>query len=389
MIDQLADRHPAQGSYDPLDLHLDRLRVPGARADSVSTPARRERQAWSSGLQIPVLLIAGIALGRHGLAILNESTLSLIDPVIPVALAALGVLAAFEAAATPWVRGRLIAAVSIQALTAAAVVAAGTLAFVLLTGDVAYASPSILAIALGVCASSSSALATGDAAARSSVTRLVDLDALVAIVAGGLVIVAMREQNLLPALSITAQIVGIAVTVAITGWLLLTRTVSDTEQRVFGAATLLLLGGVADYLSLSALVAGVAAGAFWHAVGGAPGESLRRDLAHVQHPLVALVLLAGGARTEFTPGIVALAVAYVLLRGVGKLAGSLAAGLVDPALSRGVAPRLLSPGILAVAFALNALRAGGPDMTAVLSVAVLGTIGSQLLAGVRPPEDGV
>ena len=75
----------------------------------------------------------------------------------------------------------------------------------------------------------------------------------------------------------------------------------------------------------------------------------------------------GGARTEFTPGIVGLAVAYVLLRAVGKLAGSMATerGATLPC-RRGVAPRLLSPGILGVAFALNALRTGSPDMTVVL-----------------------
>ena len=192
---------------------------------------------------------------------------------------------------------------------------------------------------------------------------------------------------MLPAISITLQLVGIAATVAAAGWLLLARTASETEQRVFGVATLLLLGGVADYLSLSALMAGLVAGAFWYAAGGAAHDSLQRDLAYVQHPLVALILLVAGARTELTPAIVALAVAYVLLRAVGKLTGSLATTLVDPALSRGGPSRLLPPGIVGVAFALNALRVAGPDMATVLSVVVLGTIGSQLLAGTRQPED--
>ena len=122
-------------------MRLDRLDVAGARVDSDPTAVRRERHAWSSGLQILVLLIAGMALGRHGLGILNDSTLSLIDPVIPVALAALGVLVAFEVGTMPWVRGRLIAAASVQALIAASIVTAGTLAFILVTGDAAYASP--------------------------------------------------------------------------------------------------------------------------------------------------------------------------------------------------------------------------------------------------------
>jgi hypothetical protein len=386
VIDQLTGR-AKETSDDRLDPGLDRLPVVGARVDADPTAARSERSAWASGLQILVLPIAGMALGQHGLGVLNESTLSLIDPVIPVALAALGVLVAFEVATTPWVQGKLIAAASVQSLITAAIVAMGTLAFVRATGDPAYANPWVIAIVLGMCAAPSFALAAGDAATRSSAARLLDFDALVAIVCGGLTIAALRGQDLPAALSITAQIVGIAVTVAIAGWLLLVRTESDTEQRVFGIATLLLLGGGADYLSLSALVAGVVAGAFWHTMGGAPSESLRRDVAQVQHPLVALVLIVGGARTEFTLSIVSLAVAYVLLRAVGKLAGSLGAEFVDPAMPQGVAPRLLSPGILGVAFALNAVRAGIPDMTAVLSVAVLGTIGAQLLAGWKRPED--
>ena len=196
MIDQLTDRAPEQGSFDPLDVQLDCVRAAAVGVDGVSTRTQPERRAWSGGLQILVLLFAGIALGRHGLGILSDSTLSLLDPVIPVALAALGVLAAFEIGTTPWIRSRLIAGVGVQAVMAAIVVAAGTLAFVQFTGDSTYASPWVLAIVLGVCASPSSALATGAAARRSGLTRLIDLDALPAIIAGGLVIVVMRERDL-------------------------------------------------------------------------------------------------------------------------------------------------------------------------------------------------
>ena len=374
-----------RGAYDPLDLQFDRLGVGGA-SEALGTPERPAARGWSSGVQAIVLLLVGAALGRHGLAILSEGTLSLLDPVVPVALAAFGVLIAFEIGATPWGRGRVLVAASVQGLIAGAVVTAGTLALAPQIIESTIGSRWVLAIALGVCASTSSTLAMA-AATRSSIARMVDMDAALPIVAGGLAMAAMREQALLPALSITAQVVGIALTIATAAWLLLTRSGSDTEQRVFGVATLLLLGGFADYLSLSALMAGLVAGAFWHVIGGSPRESIRRDLAHVHHPLVALILVVAGARTEVTAGIVGLAMAYVLLRAVGKLAGSIAATIIDPATSPDVAPRLLSPGILGIAFALNAMRAVGPDMALVLSVAVLGTIGSQLLAGARPSED--
>jgi hypothetical protein len=374
-----------RGAYDPLDLQLDELGAGGA--DALPPPERPAARAWSSGLQAIVLLLVGAALGRHGLAVLGDGTLSLLDPVVPVALAAFGVLIAFEIGATPWSRGRDLTAASVEGLIAGAVVTAGTLALAPLVIESTIGNRWVLAIALGVCASTSSALASSTAT-RSSGARMVDMDAVLPIVAGGVAMAAMREQAFLPALSITAQVVGISLTVATAGWLLLARTGSDTEQRVFSVAMLLLLGGVADYLSLSALMAGLVAGAFWHVAGGTARESIRRDLAHVHHPLVALILVVAGARTEFTAGILGLAAAYVVLRAVGKLTGSIAATIIDPATSPDVAPLLLSPGILGIAFALNAMRAVGPDMAVVLSVAVLGTIGSQLLAGGRLPEDG-
>jgi hypothetical protein len=244
----------------------------------------------------------------------------------------------------------------------------------------------MLAVALGVCASTSSSLATS-AGTGSSLARVVDMDVVLPIIVGGLIMAALREQAAVPALVITAQVTGIALTVAAAGWILLARTGSDTEQRIFSAATLLLLGGVADYLSLSALMAGLVAGTFWHLMGGAARESIRRDLTHLHHPLVALILVVAGARTELTPGVAAIAVVYVVLRAVGKLAGGIAATAIDRASSPDIAPRLLAPGILGVAFALNSARSLGAEMVVVLSVAVLGTLGSQLLAGARPSGD--
>jgi hypothetical protein len=372
------------GAYDPLDLQLDRV-ASQTTDDAHPSAERPAARAWSSDVQAVVLLLVGAALGGDGLAILGESTLSLLDPVVPVALAALGVLVAFEVGAAPWSRGRILAAASIQGLIAATVVTAGTLVIAPLLIETTLASAWVLAIALGVCASTSSALAAS-AASGSSIARVVDMDAVLPIIVGGLAMAALREQTVVPALVLSAQMAGIALTVAAAGWLLLARSGSETEQRIFTAATLLLLGGVADYLSLSALLAGLVAGTFWHMTGGAARESIRRDLTHLRHPLVALILVVAGARTEFTPELAGVAVVYVVLRAVGKLAGGIAAAAMDRA-SPDIAPRLLAPGILGVAFALNSARALGPEMAIVLSVAVLGTIGSQLLAGARPSGD--
>jgi hypothetical protein len=373
-------------AYDPLDLQLDRLGTATDAADSGHAPARAHSRRWSTSVQATVFLLAGVVLGGQGLGILRESTLSLLEPVVPVALAVVGVLVALEIGATPWIRGRVVVAASLQGIIAALVVAGGMLMLAPLLIDDAL-PPSMLALTLGVCAATSSVWANGDALARSSAAQVLDIDAVWPIVAGGLVIAAIEQQGAVEAALTTAQVLGMALTVATAGWLLLARTGSDTEQRVFTAATLLLLGGIADYLAVSALMAGLVAGAFWHSVGGATRESMRRDLGHLQHPLIALILLVAGARIEITPGIIAVAVAYVLLRAVGKLAGSIATVVLDPALSRDAAPHVLSPGILGVAFALNLTRAVGDAAVVLLSIAVLGTIGAQLLAGAAPPEE--
>ena len=111
----------------------------------------------------------------------------------------------------------------------------------------------------------------------------------------------------------------------------------------------------------------------WHA--SSPVLLAHNGAPHAEHSprshpcqiLGGVILVVAGARIEVTVGIIALAVAYVLLRAVGKLAGSIATVVVDPALSRDAAPHVLSPGILGVAFALNMARALGTDAIVLLS----------------------
>jgi hypothetical protein len=364
--------------------------TPGDRTASteslanVQSPVTARRHAWSGGVHASILLIVGIVLGRHGLGVLSDATLSLIDPVVPVALASVGVIVAFEMTSASFGR-QVLAAAGVHWALACAAVAAGTLALsFLLDGEPV--TPVLVAIALGVCASSSSGFGTRDAGGGSSTARFIDLDALFAVGAGAIVILAMHHPEVRAASLTVSQLGGIVIVVALIAWLLLTPTVSHAEQRVFITATVLLLGGVADYLSESALLAGLLAGLCWHVAGGVVRESIQRDLIRLQHPLVALVLVVAGARTEFTPAIVTLTIAYVLLRATAKLAGSLAGRMAAPGDPASIASRLLAPGVLGVAFALNLDRASESDMTIVLSVATLGTIAAQILAGLRSPE---
>ena len=109
------------------------------------------------------------------------------------------------------------------------------------------------------------------------------------------------------AVTLLALASGVSLMLAAAAWLLLARASSETEERVFAVSALLLVGGVADALSLSALVGGLAAGVFWRLAGRQPREAVRRDVLFVQHPLLVLVLLLAGARAEWSPAAWALA----------------------------------------------------------------------------------
>jgi hypothetical protein len=93
-----------------------------------------------------------------------------------------------------------------------------------------------------------------------------------------------------------------------------------------------------------------------------------------------MILLLAGARADFSPVTLTLSIAYVVVRTSGKLLGGwlAAQSLAANPLSNNV--QLISPGVFGVAFALNVVRAGGPEFTPMLTVVVVGTIASSLIA---------
>ena len=94
-----------------------------------------------------------------------------------------------------------------------------------------------------------------------------------------------------------------------------------------------------------------------------------------------LVLVVAGARTEFSLAASGAASVYVLLRLAAKLLGGvIAARAIDADEPRTAALQLLSPGVFGVGLALNIVRAAGPDAAGLLTIVVLGTIGSEITA---------
>lgn len=312
------------------------------------------RQATAEHAGALSLVAIGAGLGPAGLAILTPTVLGLLDPAVPVGLAALGVIAGLNLAAIRRGEARPAAAASVRSAVVGLTVAAGLL--LLAPGlNVSSAPPGVLAVVAGVCA----ALSASSPAA-------------LPIVAGALALGWMRDGWLSGAW-LTAHTAGMALAVALAGWLLLRRQQPDTDRRVFTVAMLLLIGGTADYLAMSALLGGLIAGVCWQRAGGAMPEAIAHDLAGLRHPLFAILLLIAGARTTMSPEVLALAIGYALLRGAGALAGrAVASGPPHAPETR------ISAVLLAIAFALNALRAAGPEVAPVLAVVVVGTLISRL-----------
>jgi len=383
---------PELGGSDPIDARL---------GLAPSLPAKPRGPRWlrltlALGLAptpVPglILLPLGIALGPHGLNVLSVRVVAYLDPVVPVALAALGIFIGLGLRLRRPRETGLVVAASLEAAVTVLVVSGGVFAARDLLWPDSAGPLWFVVLTLGICASASSSV-SGAGQSRASVlaSRIGELDDVLPVILGGLMLVWLRTPLPLPALALFGQTLGVALAIALAGWLLVADVASDSEQRVFAVGALLLLAGVAEYLSLSALLIGFVAGVFWNISASPVRDRFERDVRHLQHPLVVLVLLLAGARVTVTPGLAALAVAYVLFRIVGKVVGGWFAGRVAaPVRPVHLGVRLISPGVIGIAFALNALDAGPPDIgERVLAVVVIGSLLSELFSLlVHPAED--
>ena len=364
---------------DPLDSSM------GLRAHTDT----RSRSWWLrtrlalglSPMPVPaVLLLAGVALGPLGLRIFSPGVLTYLDLIVSAALAALGVLVGLGLDMRRPREWRLLSAASAEASLTIVLVGAGVM-YVARLQPVPEIAPWTVALIFGICASASSTVPAIDPSVHRLATRVGDLDDIVPIILGGVALALVHESTTGASLWLAVQAVAIALAVAVGGWMLITYSSSDAEQRVFTVGTVLLLGGVAEFLSASALLSGLVAGIFWGAAGGGARDKIARDVRHMQHPLVVLLLLVAGARAGWSPALVAPAVVYLLLRTIAKLSGGLLVRrIVGPEVPASLGIYLLSPGVIAVAFALNAeLVAAGPAGS-ILTIVVAASIAADLLS---------
>jgi hypothetical protein len=350
--------------------------------------SRASRWPWSrlalglSPTPIPgVLLLIGLGIGPSGINLLSRNMLVYLDPAVSAALGALGVLIGLGFDLRRPDETRLLRAATIEAALVMILVGAGLLLAQWIQ-PLPGSSPLLMAFVLGICASASSTLVLPDSASTDSpAARIGDLDDVLPIVLGGIVLAALREATPEDVAWLTLQSIGLAVAVAYGSWLLISQSTSESEQRVFTIGAVLLLAGAAEFLSISALWMGLFAGIVWNLGRGDTRERIASEVRFMQHPLVVLLLLIAGARTSFTAVIGIFIVLYTALRLIGKLLGG---RIVRRMVSAGLPPQLglflISPGVISIAFALNVQSTNAEGAAEFLSIVVGGSFLSELIS---------
>ena len=157
----------------------------------------------------------------------------------------------------------------------------------------------------------------------------------------GVTAAALRQTDPSALTMALGGIAVVAIVIASAGWLLVGQTDSEREQQVFVVGSLLLIGGSAVYSSLSAVFAGVLAGAVWNAAGNLARARIVRHLEYFQRPLIGVMLVAAGASLVFSREAIALVIIVGAFHGAGRAVS---------------APFPVTAGIAAIAVALDIFR---------------------------------
>lgn len=334
----------------------------------------------------------GVVLGPSFTNVLSPAALGSLEAVVGVALAVLGVfvgLALHLRGPREW---RLFAAAGVEATVTILIVGGAFLVLLEAWGMPLSLPVALVALALGLCASASSA-ASSDAGSSTHLLamRIADLDDVLPIVVSGLIIFMFGAGTPMPpwmAAGWLLRTVLLGMGVAVAGWLLFERAHSRAERNVFIAGTVALLGGMASYLGVSPLLAGLVAGLSWVWLPGQADRVVREDLQRVQHPLIVVLLLVAGASCQFSREAVWLSLPLVLFRLTGKLVGGWVATRLQGLVTAGeLGMHLIAPGLLGIALALHLAQVvRAPSMAAVLTAVAIATLASEALALVIRPS---
>jgi hypothetical protein len=337
-----------------------------------------------------VLLVVGLVVGPEGLNLLSRGMIRYLDPVISAALAAVGMLVGLGLDLRRPRDLRLLGMASGEAALTFVMVGVGALVVVSGQPPGGGVPWLLLPVMIGICACASSKSAAADPARLGSdASRIVELDDVLPIVLGAFALAIFRTGAGGATTMLVAQCAVLAAAVTLAAGMLLTRTSSKSEEHVYTAGLVLLLGGLAEFLGVSALFHGLVAGTLLASFGAVARERVDRDLRHLRHPVLVLLLLVAGAKVVLTAALLVAMLAYFALRSAGKLAAAVLLRRWVPAHAGWDLGRaLVSPGVVAPALALGFAQAGADPSGLVLGVAVTGSIFSELLALVLRRRQG-
>lgn len=319
----------------------------------------------------------GVLLGPSGAGILSVRVLENLQPVTMVALVVLGVFIGVAFGRRRSTRRILVAAASEAALTMAVVT--GAVWYLLTTWNLDLGLDyALLALALGIVASVSSAPAEGTGATRALAVSIADFDDILPVVIGAVVLALAHPLG--PARAAWLGIWAVVFAASIAGAVdLLFRTAGAPERGTFVVGALALIAGGAAYVGGSALLAGFAAGTVWSQLRHSLA-TLDESFGKLQHPFMVAMLIIAGASVEPSTLALWLAVPVVLFRMAGKLLGAAIANRVVPSgLTADLGAALITPGVVGVAFALQFGLYAGSVGVAIVSAAALATVVNEVI----------
>jgi hypothetical protein len=367
------------GGVDPLDAWLPQEREPSFWSRFQVRAALGLQPALAPAL---VFIPLGALLGPLGLNLLSAAVIAHLGPILSAALVVLGVFIGIA-----WGRRRpplsVLGAATVEA-GITTVIVAGSVWYLLRAWNVPLeASLVAAALTLGIVSSVSSAPADRGAS-DSLAAAIADLDDIVPVVFGAIVLAFAHPLGVERALMLGGWTVAFAVVIAIAANLLFARA-EPAERGTFLVGALALLAGGSAFVAGSSLLAGFAAGLVWSRLSSA-GPVLARYLGKLQHPLVVALLLVTGAMVSVSVVAIWLAVPMVFFRLTGKLSGSIVASrIAGSAGATSLASALIAPGILGVAFALQFAQVSIAAGATIISAAALATVFNELLALLMVP----
>ena len=334
-----------------------------------------------------LFILCGIALGPSGLSLLTPGVLNRLDIVVSVALAVLGVFVGLGMMSIPRrsAEDALIGGAAASTTTIGAV-ASGL--FLLLASWQLRLPIDALAFAsmVGICCSASAALHSSANVGLGRAAYLADADDVPLVLLGAIAIAALAGGSAAEIAVRLGLTIVAGLSIGAAGWLLFDRATGAAERGVYVTGAILLIAGAGAYLGTSPLLCGCLAAVVWVRAPGAADRITAGDLAALQHPLVAILLIFAGSLIEWTPPVLAIAAAVLLLRLAGKLLASLVVARllrIPPAI---LATALLPPGVVGIALALNAEQVLGRETATIVGVVTLAAGASELVAAFLPRD---